>query len=141
MILDEATASMDAENENLVQQAPSVLLQGKTVLVIAHRMRTIANVDKVVVLEQGRVAETGRPEELLKKKGLFLPSGYGTMWTAIAPPPGKFCFEYDLSIQFVLFTNLYAPIRVLLRTGAFCINLSDLLLIFRRMELKKSGME
>lgn len=52
VILDEATASMDAENENLVQQALSVLLQGKTVLVIAHRMRTIANVDKVVVLEQ-----------------------------------------------------------------------------------------
>lgn len=59
------------------------------------------------------------------------------MWTAIAPPPGKFCFEYDLSIQFVLFTNLYAPIRVLSRIGAFYINLSDLLLIFRRMEPKK----
>ena len=71
VILDEATASMDAENENLVQQALSVLLQGKTVLVIAHRMRTIANVDKVVVLEQGRVAETGTPEELLNKKGVF----------------------------------------------------------------------
>ena len=65
VILDEATASMDAENENLV------LLQGKTVLVIAHRMRTIANVDKVVVLEQGRVAETGTPEKLLNQKGLF----------------------------------------------------------------------
>ena len=62
---------MDAENENLVQQALSVLLQRKTVLVIAHRMRTIANVDKVVVLEQGRVAETGTPEELLNQKGLF----------------------------------------------------------------------
>ena len=71
VILDEATASMDAENENLVQQALSVLLQGKTVLVIAHRMRTIANVDKVVVLEQGRVAETGTPEKLLNQKGLF----------------------------------------------------------------------
>lgn len=71
VILDEATASMDAENETLIQQALSVLLHGKTVLVIAHRMRTIANVDKVVVLEQGRVAETGTPEELLKKKGLF----------------------------------------------------------------------
>ena len=71
VILDEATASMDAENENLVQQALSVLLQGKTVLVIAHRMRTIANVDKVVVLEQGRVAETGTPEELLNQKGVF----------------------------------------------------------------------
>ncbi|MDO4308767.1 MAG: ABC transporter ATP-binding protein, partial [Eubacteriales bacterium] len=71
VILDEATASMDAENENLVQQALSVLLRGKTVLVIAHRMRTIANVDKVVVLDQGRVAEMGTPEELLKQNGLF----------------------------------------------------------------------
>lgn len=71
VILDEATASMDAENENLVQQALSVLLRGKTVLVIAHRIRTIANVDKVVVLDQGRVAEMGTPEELLQQKGLF----------------------------------------------------------------------
>lgn len=71
VILDEATASMDAENETLVQQALSVLLQGKTVLVIAHRMRTIANVDQVVVLEQGRVAETGTPQELLAQKGSF----------------------------------------------------------------------
>ena len=62
------------------------------------------------------------------------------MWTAIAPPPEKFCFEYDLSIQFVLFTNLYAPIRVLLKIGAFCINLSDLLLIFAKWS-QKSGME
>ena len=71
VILDEATASMDAENETLVQQALSVLLRGKTVLVIAHRMRTIANVDQVVVLEQGRVAETGTPQELLAQKGSF----------------------------------------------------------------------
>ena len=71
VILDEATASMDSENENLVQQALSVLLRGKTVLVIAHRMRTIANVDKVVVLEQGRVAEMGTPGELMKQNGLF----------------------------------------------------------------------
>ena len=71
VILDEATASMDAENETLVQQALSVLLQGKTVLVIAHRMRTIATVDQVVVLEQGRVAETGTPQELLAQKGSF----------------------------------------------------------------------
>ena len=71
MILDEATASMDAEHESLVQQALSVLLQGKTVLVIAHRMRTIANVDKVVVLDQGRVVEMGEPEELLEQNGLF----------------------------------------------------------------------
>lgn len=71
VILDEATASMDAENETLVQQALSELLQGKTVLVIAHRMRTIANVDKVVVIDHGQVAEMGTPAELLAKDGLF----------------------------------------------------------------------
>ena len=62
---------LDAENETLVQQALSELLRGKTVLVIAHRMRTIANVDKIVVLDQGHVAEMGTPEELLEKNGLF----------------------------------------------------------------------
>lgn len=71
VILDEATASMDAENENLVQQALSILLQGKTVLVIAHRMRTIANADQVVVLEQGRVVEAGAPDVLMRQDGLF----------------------------------------------------------------------
>lgn len=64
VLLDEATASMDAESETLVQKALSRLLKGKTVLVIAHRMRTIANADKVVVLEQGRVKKEGTPEEL-----------------------------------------------------------------------------
>lgn len=71
VLLDEATASMDAESENLVQKALSRLLKDKTVLVIAHRMRTIANADKVVVLEQGCVAEEGTPQELMEKKGLF----------------------------------------------------------------------
>lgn len=71
VILDEATASMDAENETLVQQALSELLQGKTVLVIAHRMRTIANADKVVVLDHGQVVEIGTPTELLEENGLF----------------------------------------------------------------------
>lgn len=71
VILDEATASMDAENETLVQQALSELLQNKTVLVIAHRMRTIANADKVVVLEKGTVVEMGEPQQLMEKKGAF----------------------------------------------------------------------
>lgn len=71
VLLDEATASMDAESETLVQKALSTLLKGKTVLVIAHRMRTIANADKVVVLEQGHVAEEGTPQELMEQKGLF----------------------------------------------------------------------
>lgn len=71
VLLDEATASMDAESETLVQKALSRLLKDKTVLVIAHRMRTIASADKVIVLEQGRVKEEGTPKELLEKKGLF----------------------------------------------------------------------
>ena len=71
MILDEATASMDVENESMVQEALSELLRNKTVLVIAHRMRTIAGADKIVVLENGRVAEQGNPEELMKNGGIF----------------------------------------------------------------------
>ena len=71
IILDEATASMDVENESMVQEALSELLRTKTVLVIAHRMRTIAGADKIVVLENGRVAEQGNPEELMKNGGIF----------------------------------------------------------------------
>ena len=71
IILDEATASMDVENESMVQEALSELLRSKTVLVIAHRMRTIAGADKIVVLENGRVAEQGNPEELMKNGGIF----------------------------------------------------------------------
>ena len=66
VLLDEATASLDVENETKVQEALSRLLAGKTVLVIAHRMRTVEAADKVVVLVDGRVAEEGRPEELLE---------------------------------------------------------------------------
>ena len=71
IILDEATASMDVENESMVQEALSELLRNKTVLVIAHHMRTIAGADKIVVLENGRVAEQGNPEELMKNGGIF----------------------------------------------------------------------
>ncbi len=65
VLLDEATASLDVENETKVQGALTRLLAGKTVLVIAHRMRTVEAADKIVVLAKGRVAEEGRPEELL----------------------------------------------------------------------------
>ena len=65
VLLDEATASLDVENETKVQGALSRLLAGKTVLVIAHRMRTVEAADKIVVLDDGKVAEQGRPEELL----------------------------------------------------------------------------
>ncbi|MGO4972423.1 ABC transporter ATP-binding protein [[Clostridium] aminophilum] len=71
VLLDEATASLDVENETKVQEALSRLLAGKTVLVIAHRMRTVEAADKVVVLVDGQVAEEGKPEELLKKPDGF----------------------------------------------------------------------
>ena len=71
VLLDEATASLDVENETKVQGALSRLLAGKTVLVIAHRMRTVAGADHIVVLENGRVAEQGTPAELMEKVGLY----------------------------------------------------------------------
>ena len=71
VLLDEATASMDAESETLVQDALSVLLKNKTVMVIAHRMRTVANADKIVVLDNGLVSEQGTPSELMAKGGLY----------------------------------------------------------------------
>ena len=71
ILLDEATASLDVENETAVQTALSGLVQNKTVLIIAHRMRTVMGADKVVVLSGGRVVETGRPETLVARKGLF----------------------------------------------------------------------
>ena len=69
VLLDEATASLDVENETKVQGALSRLLQSKTVLVIAHRMRTVEAADHIVVLADGKVAEEGRPEDLLQKDG------------------------------------------------------------------------
>lgn len=72
VLLDEATASLDVENETKVQGALSRLLEGKTVLVIAHRMRTVEAADKIIVLADGKVAEEGTPSELMKKEnGIF----------------------------------------------------------------------
>lgn len=71
VLLDEATASLDVENETRVQSALSRLLRGKTVLVIAHRMRTVMNANKIVVLDHGRVVEQGTPSALLASNGLF----------------------------------------------------------------------
>ena len=71
VLLDEATASLDVENETQVQEALSHLLVGKTVIVIAHRMRTVMSADKIVVLDGGRVVEQGSPAELLAANGLF----------------------------------------------------------------------
>ncbi len=71
VLLDEATASLDVENETQVQEALSRLLAGKTVIVIAHRMRTVQAADQIVVLEGGSVAEQGTPAELMAAGGLF----------------------------------------------------------------------
>lgn len=71
ILLDEATASLDVENETAIQTALSRLIRNKTVLVIAHRMRTVAGADKIVVLSDGVVYEQGTPEKLLNKNGIF----------------------------------------------------------------------
>ena len=72
ILLDEATASLDVENETLIQAALSRLIKNKTVLVIAHRMRTVSGADKVVVLSDGTVAEQGSPEELMRSGKIYL---------------------------------------------------------------------
>ena len=71
ILLDEATASLDAENETFVQEAISRLVQNKTVLIIAHRMRTVSGADKIVVIDNGKVCEEGRPDELLNRNGIY----------------------------------------------------------------------
>ena len=71
ILLDEATASLDAENESKIQSALSELIKNKTVLIIAHRMRTVSGADKIVVIKEGAIAETGTPGELIERKGIF----------------------------------------------------------------------
>ena len=71
ILLDEATASLDAENETLIQSSLSRLIKDKTVMIIAHRMRTVANADKIVVINDGRADEQGKPSELLKQNGIY----------------------------------------------------------------------
>ena len=71
ILLDEATASLDVENETLIQESLSKLIENKTVMIIAHRMRTVAGADNIVVLSDGTVAEQGSSEELLRKNGIY----------------------------------------------------------------------
>ena len=71
ILLDEATASLDVENETLIQTALSRLIKDKTVIVIAHRMRTVENADKIVVLSDGKIAECDTPDKLMQKDSIF----------------------------------------------------------------------
>lgn len=77
LILDEATSSLDSESESLIQEALEVLMEGKTVVVIAHRLSTIMHMDRIVVMEQGRIAAEGTHAELLDQKG----SLYHKLWS------------------------------------------------------------
>ena len=71
ILMDEATASLDVDNESLIQESISKLIRNKTVLIIAHRMRTVDGVDQIVVLKDGVVAEQGSPKELKKQDGIY----------------------------------------------------------------------
>ena len=71
ILLDEATAALDPENETLIQEALTKLIKNKTVIVIAHRLRTVENADKIIVLNKGTIAETGTHSELMEKGGIY----------------------------------------------------------------------
>lgn len=71
ILLDESTTSLDVENETAVQAALSRLIKNKTVLLIAHRMRTVAGANKIVVLSDGTVAKQGKPDELILQNGIY----------------------------------------------------------------------
>ena len=93
VLLDEATAFADPENERLIQQAFEHLTRGKTVLMIAHRLSTVKDADCILVMADGRIAESGRHEELVAKRGL-----YAQMWhnyqTSVAWKVGKEALDY-----------------------------------------------
>lgn len=71
IILDEATASIDPENEHLIQQAISELTRGKTVLTIAHRLAIIQNARQILVVDDGKIAERGTHDELIRQEGIY----------------------------------------------------------------------
>jgi ATP-binding cassette subfamily B protein len=91
VVLDEATAFADPENEHLIQQALRELTKGKTVLMIAHRLTSVVNVDRILVIEQGKIFEQGNHSELLNKKGV-----YARMWN-----------EYQKSVQWTIGEKLH----------------------------------
>ena len=86
MVLDEATAFTDPENEHLIQKAFGVLAQGKTVLMIAHRLTSVQNADTILVINEGQIVEQGNHNELLIKQGI-----YTKMWN-----------EYQQSVQWTI---------------------------------------
>jgi ATP-binding cassette, subfamily B, bacterial MsbA len=88
ILLDEATASLDSESEHQVQQAMSRLCQGRTTLVVAHRLATIMHADRILVVENGKVVESGHHEELLRKGGRYA-SFYRLQLKDQAPPPAR----------------------------------------------------
>ena len=71
LILDEATASVDTETESQIQKALKNLVQGRTTFAIAHRLSTLRDADRLVVIEDGKISETGTHDELMKKRGSF----------------------------------------------------------------------
>ena len=71
IILDEATASVDADNESLIQEAISELCRGRTLIVIAHRLKTIKDADNILVIADGRIAEQGSHKELMEQEGIY----------------------------------------------------------------------
>ena len=88
VILDEATSYMDTENESIVQEAISNLVKGKTLILIAHRLRTIVNADKIFVVENGKIESCGQHEELLETSKVYF-----SLWKAAGKEE-----RYDYSI-------------------------------------------
>jgi ABC-type multidrug transport system fused ATPase/permease subunit len=71
LILDEATSALDSKNESLIQGALEKIMKGKTTIAIAHRLSTLRNMDKIIVMDKGKIAETGTHAQLLRKGGLY----------------------------------------------------------------------